>query len=65
MCAVKSPKVKQEAQKPPKPTIIRNPYLDGIDPKMRAAREGRTALRIDRELPASMYLSKPKVAPIG
>ena len=58
MCVAKSPKIQKTATETPKPTIIRNPYLDGIDPSLKAARSGRSALRIDRTLPSSMYLQK-------
>lgn len=45
MCAPKTPKVnKTEA---PKPIVIRNEYLDGGDPTMKAARSGRSSLKID------------------
>lgn len=47
MCVVKSPKITPQEQQTPKPVVIRNPYLDGTDPAMKAARAGRSALRID------------------
>ena len=48
MCAVKTPKITAEEKAQPKPVVIRNPYLDGVDPAMKAARAGRSALRINR-----------------
>lgn len=48
MCVVKTPKIKKSDEKPPEPTIIRNPYLDGLDPATKALRRGRSSLRIER-----------------
>ena len=50
MCIVKTPKISPtDAQaKVPEPTIIRNPYLDGVDPNTRSLRMGRSSLRIER-----------------
>ena len=48
MCIVKTPKIETGTEKPKEPTIIRNPYLDGVDPTTKAARAGRSSLRIDR-----------------
>ena len=50
MCVVKTPKIpKNDASaKPPEPTIIRNPFLDGLDPATKALRRGRSSLRIER-----------------
>lgn len=50
MCLVKTPKLKSDtdASQPKEPTIIRNPYLDGVGPTARAARKGRSSLRIKR-----------------
>lgn len=47
MCAAKTPKITAEEKKAPKPLVIRNPYLDGMDPSIRAKRKGRAELRID------------------
>lgn len=47
MCIVKTPKVSAANNKPPEPTVIRNPYLDG-DPSVKALRQGRSNLRIER-----------------
>ena len=44
MCSVSKPKPQTTTEK--EPTIIRNLYLDGADPAMRANRAGRSALRI-------------------
>jgi hypothetical protein len=50
MCIVKTPKL--PAATPEKdPAIIRNPYLDGLDPANKALRTGRSALRIERRAP--------------
>lgn len=46
MCTAK-PKV-PKAEKPKDPAIIRNQYLDGVDPLFRSLRLGRSALRIER-----------------
>jgi len=50
MCIVKTPKVKatDAANKTPDPAIIRNPYLDGVDPETKALRMGSSSLRIER-----------------
>ena len=49
MCLVKTPKLTTDPNaKPKEPTIIRNPYLDGIGPLANAARSGRSSLRITR-----------------
>ena len=49
MCLVKTPKLSTDPNAPPKePTIIRNPYLDGVGPTARANRRGRSSLRIAR-----------------
>lgn len=48
MCIVKTPKVDPATNKPKDPTVIRNPYLDGVGPLANAARSGRSSLRITR-----------------
>jgi hypothetical protein len=50
MCIVKTPKVKaaDPQAKTPDPAIIRNPYLDGVDPASTALRIGSSSLRIER-----------------
>jgi hypothetical protein len=48
MCVVKTPKVSASEQKPKDPIVIRNPYLDGTGPQMKALRMGRSSLRIER-----------------
>lgn len=47
MCAPKAPKV-ESSPEATKPVVIRNAYLDGLDPEARASRSGRSALKIDR-----------------
>jgi len=34
--------------------VLRNPYLDGIDPLIKAQKTGTRSLRIDRTAPAPM-----------
>lgn len=52
MCGIPKPKIVQpEAAKPKDPAIIRNAYLDGIDPVTRSKRTGRSSLRIDKGSP--------------
>lgn len=46
MCTVRKPKAVQPQEKELAP--LRNPYLDGIDPIVRARQTGMSALRIDR-----------------
>lgn len=48
MCIVKTPKVVSGTEKAPDPTVIRNPYLDGLDPQAKALRQGRSSLRVER-----------------
>lgn len=50
MCIVKTPKVTptDPQAKTPEPIVIRNPYLDGVDPVTKALRKGRSSLRIER-----------------
>lgn len=62
MCVVKTPKIKPTDSKPPEPTVIRNPYLDGVDPITRASRQGRSSLRIDRSRAGSVRPSAPPMA---
>lgn len=61
MCIVKTPKIKPGDTKPPEPTVIRNPYLDGPDPSTKALRKGRSGLRIERAGVGSP--ASPAVAP--
>lgn len=61
MCVVKTPKIRPSDTKPPEPTIIRNPYLDGVDPATRASRQGRSSLRIDRSRASSVRPSAPPI----
>lgn len=60
MCVVKTPKVAAGSEKPKEPTIIRSPYLDGVDPTKKAMRKGRSSLRIDR---AGSRASAPALTP--
>jgi hypothetical protein len=62
MCVAKSPKIEPQSAAPPKPIIIRNPYLDGGDPSMRSTREGRNSLKIPRGLVAAVKRS-PAASP--
>jgi hypothetical protein len=69
MCVVKTPKVQAtDAQaKTPEPTIIRNPYLDGVDPASRSLRMGSSSLRIERggggvRPPSPGAITRPPVA---
>ena len=48
MCVVKSPTIETSSTEVPEPTVIRNPFLDGIDPQTKALRRGRSSLRIER-----------------
>lgn len=48
MCIAKSPQVTTAEQKVKEPTVIRNPYLDGAGPQIKALRTGRSSLRIER-----------------
>lgn len=77
MCIVKTPKVQATTQKVPEPIVIRNQFLDGIDPVSKALRMGRSSLRIERAgsrptgLPAnasptspSGNIGLPPIAPI-
>ncbi len=52
MCTTRSAKpvqVSKETEK--KVQVLRNPYLDGIDPMIRARQTGVGSLRIDRDPP--------------
>lgn len=48
MCVVKTPKPVAVSQTEKDPQVLRNPYLDGINPLVAARRTGVSALRIDR-----------------
>lgn len=66
MCIVKTPKpIDPKSQKPKDPTVIRNRYLDGVGPDARAARTGRSSLRITRarNAPATPRPSPVPTAP--
>ena len=60
MCVAKTPKVKE--QKPKDPAIIRNPYLDGLDPISKALRVGRSSLRIERAGSGAASAAPPATA---
>ena len=65
MCLVKTPKVKNPSsadQKQKEPTVIRNPYLDGVGPAAKAKRLGRSSLRISRTAPSPTRPSAPPIA---
>ncbi len=59
MCIVKTPKIKPGTDKAPEPTIIRNPYLDGMDPVSKALRKGRSSLRIERAGSGATQVAPP------
>lgn len=63
MCLVSSPKIPKgsKAEKPKDPAIIRNRYLDGIDPALKSLRLGRSALRIERTGVAGARPAPPPV----
>lgn len=67
MCLAKGPKVVQASAASDKPVpVLRNPYLDGIDPIIRARSMGTRSMRIDRGS-ASTARTGPsyKIAPKG
>lgn len=54
MCTVKTPKpVAQTNATEKKIQVLRNPYLDGIDPLVKARQVGVGSLRIDRSAPTA------------
>lgn len=63
MCLVKTPKLQSDpnATRDRDPTIIRNPYLDGVGPTANANRTGRSSLRIMRGS-GSIRPSAPPIA---
>jgi len=63
VCVVKTPKVAAGSEKPKEPTIIRNPFLDGLNPETKALRKGRSTLRIERAGGRGVQ-SPPATAPI-
>lgn len=64
MCIVKTPKVSttDATSKTPDPAIIRNPYLDGVDPVTKALRMGRSSLRIERAGSGAASAAPPATA---
>jgi hypothetical protein len=67
MCLVKTPKLKTDPNAEPKdPTVIRNPYLDGVGPLANANRRGRSSLRITRGsgvTPTAPPITTPRPGP--
>lgn len=63
MCIVKTPKLRTDpnANQPKDPTVIRNPYLDGVGRLANANRMGRASLRITRGS-SSIRPSAPPIA---
>lgn len=62
MCLVKTPKLDPATNKVLEPTVIRNPYLDGLDPQAKALRKGRSSLRIERRGAGGLIPSASPVA---
>lgn len=62
MCIVKTPKIDPATNKVPEPTVIRNPYLDGLDPQAKALRQGRSSLRVERTGSGAIKRSAPDAA---
>lgn len=50
MCVVKKPKAVAVQQTEKETPVLRNPYLDGVDPIVRARSTGVRGLRIDRNV---------------
>lgn len=66
MCLVKKPKpvaVNREDNRDL--PILRNPFLDGIDPILRARQTGLRSLRIDRAAPAAAPGPAPAASPLA
>jgi len=68
MCPPK-PKIPKPSETQPKdPAIIRNSYLDGVDPKTRSMRTGRSSLRIPKgsgRTPAAPAAGYVPVSPVA
>ena len=73
MCIVKTPKIaapSATAAADKELPVLRNPYLDGIDPLIRARQSGVSSLRIDRGSPSATSgritrpASDPTTAPV-
>lgn len=64
MCIASTPKVSttDATAKTPDPAIIRNPYLDGVDPVTKALRMGRSSLRIERAGSGAASAAPPATA---
>lgn len=72
MCIIKTPKIAptDPTAKTPDPAVIRNPYLDGLDPKAKSLRTGRSSLRIERgggrgTPPPPVHDTTPRAGPGG
>lgn len=59
MCIVKAPKV--ATPKDPYVPVLRNPYLDGVDPLIKAKQVGVGSLRIDRTGGPSASIREPSL----
>jgi hypothetical protein len=44
MCLIKAPKIARSSADDRDPPILRNPYLDGVDPLIRARQHGLKSL---------------------
>lgn len=62
MCIVKTPRIDPATNKVPEPTVIRNPYLDGLDPQAKALRQGRSSLRVERAGSGAIKRTAPAAA---
>lgn len=62
MCLTKRPKVvaaSTVANADKDPPILRNPYLDGINPLILSRQKGVASLRIDRKVPPLLTQTSP------
>lgn len=64
MCVAKTPKVTTAEQKVKDPIVIRNKYLDGTGPQIKALRTGRSSLRIERAGSGAAAAAPPALAPL-
>lgn len=64
MCVAKTPKVTTTEQKVKDPIVIRNQYLDGTGPQIKALRTGRSSLRIERTGRGAPVGAPPVLAPL-
>lgn len=66
MCVVKTPKAVPTSNSAEKDLpVLRNPYLDGIDPITQAKQTGTSALRIDRGSPQKLTIRRPETITYG